>query len=104
MCPSVVGTILTAMAATAASTTSPTTTSRQDSLHLVRPPVALLSAPGYGTEIGMKTYKKHSGRWAVGGGQCTRGFTLIELLIVIAIISAVTIATVPMLLPALDIR
>src|SRR5262245_16552689 len=31
-------------------------------------------------------------------------FTLIELLIVIAIISAVTVATVPMLVPALDIR
>lgn len=33
-----------------------------------------------------------------------RAFTLIELLIVIAIISAVTLATVPMILPALDTR
>ena len=33
-----------------------------------------------------------------------RGFTLVELLVVIAIISMVTLATVPMILPALDSR
>src|SRR5262245_46825466 len=33
-----------------------------------------------------------------------RAFTLVELLVVIAIISTVTLATVPMILPALDTR
>src|SRR5262245_30427933 len=55
---------------------------------------------------------KNRGQWAAGRQFAAAGtpralgraFTLVELLIVIAIIGAVTVATVPMILPALDVR
>jgi prepilin-type N-terminal cleavage/methylation domain-containing protein len=48
--------------------------------------------------------RKSKRSWTHRNLRSASGFTLVELLVVIAIISMVTIATVPLLLPALDSR
>src|SRR5262245_34342634 len=55
-----------------------------------------------------KVKSERAPRGILHSAYCTlhlrRAFTLVELLVVIAIISMVTLATVPMILPALDTR